>query len=815
VRWWSAAAQWRNWPLQVKLGMVLVVPVIGAGALGVLRVQSDIQLAQQYAGIQHIVDLRAQLLTTLTAIQNERNEAVRQSRGLGKLARVTDAEIAETSAAVARTPELGQDATQRYRFVTDSLTALPEARKEVAGGDGDLVLDGYNSVTSAVLGFDRALVGRFPDEELTNISIGLNELVAAREQVGIQQAAGLVAVRAGVLSESERSLLVESDTRLEDNLSDFRAVAPEDIRLRYETSVTGPEINKREPMVRAARAPTTVKPLFTAREWDASFNTTSGLMLDVTRIAADRLRDESAALADKYSNRAIIASLLLLLMVVLAAGVSGVLGRHLVRSVRLLRDTALDVADKRLPAAVASIRAGEGAKVAIDPVPVRTTEEFGQLARAFDAVHAQAVRSAAEEAGLRSNLAHIFTNLSRRSQGLVERQLRLMEQLEQKENDPNQLSNLFKIDHLATRMRRNNENLMVLSGSGLSRRFTDPMPLSDVLRAAVSEVEHYERALVRSAPDVRILGYAVGDLIRSVSELIENATKFSPPDSEVVITSRRAEDGALVIDILDDGIGMGEDELREANHRVAAGGGVDVPVSRQMGLFVIGRLTVRHGIQVRLTRRDDRGEGLRATLLVPASVLVTDASEGTGTASTPAQPAKTVVLPVPVDRVPLPAPTEPVEVSAVAGRLETFGIHVELPDLPVATTPASILFVSILPAEPLPVPRAGGGDGAFTWLHRGDVAPPAKTPAETPAKTPAETPGETPGHAGPTPPVEHGTGPNGLPKRVPKGQLLAPSMTEQRPAGRPTRNADRTRGFLSGFQAGVRDSEKRKGAGDE
>ncbi len=298
----------------------------------------------------------------------------------------------------------------------------------------------------------------------------------------------------------------------------------------------------------------------------------------------------------------------------------------------------------------------------------------------------------------------------------------------------------------------------------------------------------------------------MGDLIRSVSELIENATKFSPPDSEVVITSRRADDGAVVIDILDDGVGMGRDELGEANNRVAAGGGVDVPISRQMGLFVVGRLTVRHGIQVRLTRREDRGEGLRATLLVPSSVVATEGTEGTEATDTaeaagaPARPVETIVLSVPVDRVPLPAPTEPVEVSAVAGRLETFGIHVQLPDLPVATTPASILFVSVLPAEPDPAPVPPPGGGGFTWLHRGDL-----TPASV---------GETPGHAGPTTPMEHETGPNGLPKRVPKGQLLAPPKTGPRPAGRPSRDANRARGFLSSFQAGVRDSEKRKGADD-
>src|SRR5262249_48002478 len=162
-------------------------------------------------------------------------------------------------------------------------------------------------------------------------------------------------------------------------------------------------------------------------------------------------------------------------------------------------------------------------------------------------------------------------------------------------DDPDALANLFKLDHLATRMRRNNENLMVLSGMDLGRRVSAPMALPDVLRAAVSEVEHYQRAIVRSAPMVRVIGYAAGDLVRWVAELVENATAFSAPTTQVIITSRLTEDGSVMIDIVDQGIGMGDAELFEANQRVAAGGGVDVPVSRQMGLFVVGRLTARHG----------------------------------------------------------------------------------------------------------------------------------------------------------------------------------------------------------------------------
>src|SRR6201999_440228 len=156
-----------------------------------------------------------------------------------------------------------------------------------------------------------------------------------------------------------------------------------------------------------------------------------------------------------------------------------VLARYLVRSVGTLRRSALYVAHTRLPEAVASIRQGEAADVAVDPLPLHTTEEFGQLARAFDAVHGQAVRSAAEEASLRNNLATILTNLSRRSQSLVERQLRLMEQLEKDEDDPGHLGTLCKVHHLATRMRRNSETLMVLSGSPLPRRFAAPVVLPE------------------------------------------------------------------------------------------------------------------------------------------------------------------------------------------------------------------------------------------------------------------------------------------------------------------------------------------------
>ena len=178
------------------------------------------------------------------------------------------------------------------------------------------------------------------------------------------------------------------------------------------------------------------------------------------------------------------------------------------------------------------------------------------MARAFDAVHGQAVRLAAEQAALQANVSAMFVNLSRRSQALVERQLQLIEQLESNEQDPDQLSNLFQLDHLATRMRRNSENLLVLAGTDLAKRNAAPVPLVDVLRAAVSEVEQYQRIVVQSPPTATIAGRAGADLVHLLAELLDNATNFSPPESQVVMSSPAPPDGSIVVEISDRGVGM-------------------------------------------------------------------------------------------------------------------------------------------------------------------------------------------------------------------------------------------------------------------
>jgi hypothetical protein len=241
-------------------------------------------------------------------------------------------------------------------------------------------------------------------------------------------------------------------------------------------------------------------------------------------------------------------------------------------------------------------------------------------------VHREALRLAANEAALRGNVNAMFVNLSRRSQSLVERQIRLIDSLEQGEQDSKRLASLFQMDHLATRMRRNSENLLVLAGQDLSRRWNRPVALVDVLRAALSEIERYERVTLNVQPGIAVRAQAVSDVVHLTAELVENATSFSAADSPVTIAGHLLGSGGALLEIADQGVGMEADEMAHANWRLDNPPVVDVAVSRRMGLFVVARLAARHGIRVRLRHSD--GGGLIALVWLPDEAITRESQTG-------------------------------------------------------------------------------------------------------------------------------------------------------------------------------------------
>ncbi|GAA2206231.1 nitrate- and nitrite sensing domain-containing protein [Nonomuraea monospora] len=355
-------------------------------------------------------------------------------------------------------------------------------------------------------------------------------------------------------------------------------------------------------------------------DWFESTTVTVNAMRKVEDNLAAKIVTTTTDLSNNEQRSAIISGALILVLLLLVLIITTRVAGSLVRPLRRLRAEALQVATTRLPDTVRVLReSGEGAQVPEVPsIGINTRDEIGEVARAFDEVHREAIRLAGDEAKLRANVNSMFVNLSRRSQTLVERQLQLIEGLEQGEEDEQRLANLFRLDHLATRMRRNSENLLVLAGQEAARKWSEPVPLVDIARASLSEVENYERVQIQIPSGTLIVGPAVTDAVHLLAELIENAISFSPRESKVTVTSTPAEGGVMVT-INDLGIGMSQEELAEANWRLANPPVVDVSVSRRMGLFVVGRLALRHGVRVQLSMRE--AGGLSALVFMPDMLI--------------------------------------------------------------------------------------------------------------------------------------------------------------------------------------------------
>ena len=334
-----------------------------------------------------------------------------------------------------------------------------------------------------------------------------------------------------------------------------------------------------------------------------------------------KIQDQLASDASSAKSRALTDAAIILAALLASLILALFVARALIVPLRKVRAGALEVANERLPETVARIRSGKQPDE-FTPIPVHSHEELGQLARAVDDMHKQAVNLATGEAQLRAQVGAMFVTLSRRNTTLVNQQLALIESLEQDEEDPQRLEQLFSLDHLATRMRRTAESLVILGGTEGRTASFEELSVSDVVHAAVSEVQDYQRVRIDAAPDRMIGGRAASDVVHLMAELIDNALSYSPPGSPVTIRATE-EDTKVTIEIVDNGLGMAGDALAQANDSLKRGGEVTVDTARRMGLFVVSRLAEDHGLKVKL-RRNSNGGGIIASITLPANVLASD-----------------------------------------------------------------------------------------------------------------------------------------------------------------------------------------------
>ncbi|MFD5508033.1 nitrate- and nitrite sensing domain-containing protein [Streptomyces sp. NPDC059761] len=367
----------------------------------------------------------------------------------------------------------------------------------------------------------------------------------------------------------------------------------------------------------------------TPQAWQAAASAKFEGYGEVEKNLLDKAVTDSVAVSDSARNDAIWTGAIVVVALLAAFILAGMMARQMSNSMRRLRSAAFDVAEQRLPMLVDQLSRTDPGKVdtRVAPIPINSQDEIGEVARAFDQVHREAVRLAAEQALLRGNVNAIFTNLSIRNQSLIEGQLTLITDLENNEADPDQLENLFRLDHLATRMRRNGENLLILAGEEPGRRWDQPVPLVDVLRAASSEVEQYERIELSGVSEAEIHGQAVTDLVHLLAELLENATTFSSPQTKVRVNATRLPDGRVMVEIHDKGIGLTAEDFADINHKLANPPTVDAAISQRMGLFVVGRLADRHNIRVQL-RPSGEAAGTTSLVMLPDAITHGGGGEG-------------------------------------------------------------------------------------------------------------------------------------------------------------------------------------------
>lgn len=364
-----------------------------------------------------------------------------------------------------------------------------------------------------------------------------------------------------------------------------------------------------------------------------SWNSAAGRAIDALAKlddqAAQRLQDRFRPAAVRIFAKAAVVGVVGLVALLLSLFLSVRIGRTLIRDLRRLRLDAHEASGVRLPSVMRRLAAGEQVDVETEaPRLEYDKNEIGEVGQALNTLQRAAVEAAVKQAELRNGVSEVFVNLARRSQVLLHKQLTLLDAMERRTEDTDELADLFRLDHLTTRMRRHAEGLVILSGAAPSRQWRKPVQLMDVVRASVAEVEDYERIEVRRLPRIAVTGPAVADLTHLVAELLENATVFSPPHTAVQVLGERVANG-FTLEIHDRGLGMAPEALLDANLRLAETPEFELSDTDRLGLFVVSRLAQRQNVRVSL-QQSPYG-GTTAIVFIPDALLTDDVPDTNGT----------------------------------------------------------------------------------------------------------------------------------------------------------------------------------------
>jgi signal transduction histidine kinase len=835
----SQALTLRNWPVSWRLIAVIVMALVIGLVFGGLRVSAAVDSAAGFGRASQLASLGQQVTGLVQALEDERDETTGVISGgspdvLKPWYNATNAAAARVQALAAGVggsfPANIQASVATVRSVTTP--AGLGALRGTASQDALAVIADYAAPISDLITLNDQIAQGISDPGLVNDVRTLNSLSLAKDQAAQQRALLYHALTQEFFGDGEQAALT---TALSEQLVDkasFETTATPAEQSFFSNTVAGPKVNEAEGIedliLTSSSLDTTalnIGPNEAPTRWYSTMSNTINDMQTVEQQVARNIVARSQVLQGGAEQSARFTAILTVVVLLLVLIATLVVARSLVLPLRRLRAGALDIATVQLPERVRHLAeaADPASSLEVAPIDVLSADEIGQVARAFDQVHSEAVRLAGNEAMLRTSFNAMFVNLSRRSQALIERLARTIDSLEQNEEDPDRLSYLFSMDHLVTRMRRNSENLLLLAGHDSARKWSEPVSLADVARAATSEIEQYARVALSVQPGVAVSGQAVSDVVRLLAEIIENATIFSPKDTQVRVSAQELTSGGVLIEVSDSGVGISEARLAEMNLRLINPPVIDVSVSRHMGLFAVARLAERHGVRVRL--RAGSPQGLTALVWLPDTLI----ERGTRPYGAWSQPRAVAVQ----------ADFQARRTTgrhSVAMRSATDGQSTnDRPDaVPTSTQAGASMQAGTGPRET--VQAAGPATSSWFRSRRTSPTPAAGNGGPPPGAAPQTGNGGSSGadrwaegrHAAQiiADPVRGDGTVAGLPTRVPRANLIPGSASGGRPADSrvtsrpadghqpqtpssppPHRSPEMARSRLSGFQRGARRAE--------
>jgi HAMP domain-containing protein len=678
-----------NVPIRSKLVVTLIGPLLVLAVLALIGIRTNQAESARAGRSNAFARLAAGLAPLVHELQGERSlslayiDAHRRRWGpqLAEQRQTVDRVAAEYRAGAERLKGDDRQLAEKIQYGLSELGRLPEQRKAIdharitredlevepgleeheeegeenlGAGHGRIDTPGtgleqYTDTVNDLLDINTEIAPGSQDERLLKAVAASVALARAKDFADLQRGLLQSVFTAGRFGSNEYgklSALVAAESVYTAQFEN--AATPEQHEL-LERTMTGAEVEVvKENVDKALAGERATRLDVAAPEWFAATTVKQDRLREVEQRLSDDVIAISAAVRQAADRRALLSSLLLAGTLALAVALALITARSLIRPLRRLEAAAVGTAG-RLPGVVQRLDEGKQVDLASEsapPVAVHARDEIGRLAQAFNTVHRVAVQEAGREAALRRSVGEMFLNLARRSQSLIERQLEVIDEVERGGPDADVHAGMAELDHLATRMRRNAENLIVLSGSEPARRWRGPIALTEVVLAAVGEIKEHTRVEVLPMDRVELAGHAAADVMHLLAELIENAVSFSAPGTQALVAGQPLPAGYL-IEIEDQGLGMSDEQLVKVNERLAGPPDVDFALAKMLGFFVVSQLAAKHGIRVQL--RHSWYGGITALVLLPAEVTLLSPAEMATRPGEPPRAGRSLAAPGPED----------------------------------------------------------------------------------------------------------------------------------------------------------------------